>query len=775
MIKKINLLDNKLLENKKEKEEEEEKDDEICGCCGQDVSSSLSSTDTTTTTSASSSSSSSIKSALEKKSNVENEKQYQQRKKRETKKENNKAKILIIIGLVLTIPLVVIELLQYYNILKDGIIIDYILLSLATPVQILLGRPFYKRFYNSIKNKKSFTIDTLVVLSTSVAYIYSIISILANQDARFFEASASVLTIFTIGNYVESRVLKTTSESIKKLVSLKPKTAIILTNNDDGQQIQKIVDIDDLAIDNIFIVKPGDAIATDGIIVYGDSSIDESMITGESIPVYKKIGHKVIGGTTNKNGYLHIKATSVGSQTVLANIVEMVRKSRENKPSIQRIADKCAKYFIPVVFSIAIFSSLYWLLAGAAGTSSIQFAITVFATILVVSCPCALGIATPMVISLGIGKAAKQGVLIKGGKYLEKLAAVDIIVFDKTGTLTVGKPEVTDVISNDGYDENYLLQLASSIEIKSEHPIAQAIVKKAHEKNMTAFQVSEFNSITGQGVEAKYQQKSIFVGNIRLTTNTNTSNVATAITPTTTTINNNNYLLSAAVLIPKNIESKISKLELEGKTVVAVFLEDKIIGIIAVADIIRESAKDIVKKLDLMGIDLILLSGDNERTANAIAKKLEIKNVFSQVTPEGKVQKIKDLQNQKKNKKKKVVAMVGDGINDAPALTQADVGIAMSSGTDIAMDAGHVILMKNDLSDIVFAFKLAKYSMKKIKQNLTISFAYNSIAISIAAGLLYSITNSLILTPALAAAGWIISDSLVFGNSLFIKKFKLKF
>jgi len=355
MIKKINLLDNKLLENKKEKEEEEEKDDEICGCCGQDVSSSLSSTDTTTTTSASSSSSSSIKSALEKKSNVENEKQYQQRKKRETKKENNKAKILIIIGLVLTIPLVVIELLQYYNILKDGIIIDYILLSLATPVQILLGRPFYKRFYNSIKNKKSFTIDTLVVLSTSVAYIYSIISILANQDARFFEASASVLTIFTIGNYVESRVLKTTSESIKKLVSLKPKTAIILTNNDDGQQIQKIVDIDDLAIDNIFIVKPGDAIATDGIIVYGDSSIDESMITGESIPVYKKIGHKVIGGTTNKNGYLHIKATSVGSQTVLANIVEMVRKSRENKPSIQRIADKCAKYFIPVVFFYCYF------------------------------------------------------------------------------------------------------------------------------------------------------------------------------------------------------------------------------------------------------------------------------------------------------------------------------------------------------------------------------------------------------------------------------------
>jgi len=554
---------------------------------------------------------------------------------------------------------------------------------------------------------------------------------------------------------VESRVLGATSESIKRLVSLQPKTAIIVTK--DGNQ--KTVNIDDLAIDNVFIVKPGNNIATDGVVVYGESSIDESMITGESFPVDKKIGNKVIGGTTNKNGYLHIKATSVGNQTVLANIVQMVSKAKENKPSIQRIADKCAKYFVPVVFAIALISSLYWLLI--VGTS-ISFGVTVFATVLVVSCPCALGIATPMVISLGIGKAAKQGILIKGGKYLEKLALADTIVFDKTGTLTIGKPEVTDIIPNDGYDEYYLLQLASSSEIKSEHPIAQAIVKKAREKNIAYIEINDFNAIAGQGVVAKYQKRKIFVGNPKRT-----------IIPTTADISiyDNNYcdyLQTINGRIPKELDSKISQLESEGKTVVTVFIDDKIIGLVAVADKVRESAVDIIKQLRLMGKEIILLTGDNERTANAIAKKLNIKNVFSQVLPQEKADKIKDLQNEKK---KKVVAMVGDGINDAPALTQADIGIAMSSGTDVAIDSGNVILMKNDLSDIVFAFALAKYSMKKIKQNLTISFAYNSIAISIAAGLLYGVTNSLVLTPALAAVGWIISDTLVFGNSLFIKKF----
>ena len=304
-------------------------------------------------------------------------------------------RILILVGLVLTIPLVVIELLEFYDILNSGIIIDHVLLSLAMPVQVILGRPFYRRFYNSLKKRRGFTVDTLVVLSTTVAYLYSLVAIVANQDARFFEASASVLTIFTIGEYIENKVLGTTAESIKRLLALKPKTAIRVNANGE----QAIVNVDDLAVGDVFVVKPGENIAS--FVVYGESSVDESMITGESVPIDKKMGDRVIGGTTNKNGYLHIKASSVGAQTVLASIVEMVIKARANKPSIQRIADRCAKYFIPVVLSIAVSSSLYWMLVGQAST---QFVVTVFATVLVVSCPCALGIATPMVVSLGVGK-----------------------------------------------------------------------------------------------------------------------------------------------------------------------------------------------------------------------------------------------------------------------------------------------------------------------------------------------------------------------------------
>ena len=676
------------------------------------------------------------------------EEQEKEMERKEKKKDKND-KILILIGLALTIPLVTIELLEFYNVAGIDVVMntDYILLALATPIQVLLGAPFYRRFFGSIKRRSGFTVDTLVVLSTTVAYAYSIVAMLTNQDIRFFEASASVLTIFTIGEYVESKALGTTTESIKKLLALKPKTTVRIRRGDgkkqqeQEQEQEEVVNVNDLATGDVFIVKPGENIATDGIIVYGNSSVDESMITGESIPVDKIEGNRVIGGTTNKNGYLHIKATSVGSHTVLANIIEMVVKARASKPSIQRIADRCAKYFIPVVLGIASLSSLYWLLVGQ---FPIQFAVTVFATVLVVSCPCALGIATPMVVSLGVGNAAKQGVLIKGGKYLEKLASVDTIVFDKTGTLTKGKPEVTDIIPLGGYDETYVLQMASSSENKSEHPIAQAIVKKAQEKGIQLLEVSEFNAITGQGVVAKHKGQRIFV--------------------TSPQSANSNYLNK----ITNEIQSKIYELETDGKTVVMVFTEGKMIGLIAVADMLRENSAETVKQLQSMGKETILLSGDNKRTANAIAKKIGIRNVLAEVLPEQKAEKIKSLQNERK---KKVVAMIGDGINDAPALTQADVGIAMRSGTDVAMDAGHVILMKNDLSDIVYAFKLAKYSLNKIRQNLTMSFAYNAITISIAAGLFYGMTNSLILTPALGALGWVVSDTLVFGNSLLLRRF----
>lgn len=661
------------------------------------------------------------------------------------KKENKEAKILILIGLSLTIPLVILELLEFYKFFEESVVFGYILLILATPIQILLGRPFYKRFYNSIRKRKSFTVDTLVVLSTSVAYLYSLIALLTNQDVRFFEASASVLTIFTIGEYVESRVLRTTSESIKRLVALKPQKTILVRENGKQEEIQ----VDDLRTNDIFIVKPGENIATDGIVTYGETSVDESMITGESIPIEKRVNDRVIGGTINKNGYIQVKATSVGSQTVLASIIDLISKAKSNKPSIQKIADKCAKYFIPVVFSIAIISSLYWLLVPQMST---QFAVTVFATILVVSCPCALGIATPMVVSLSIGKAAKQGIIVKGGIYLERLASVDTVVFDKTGTMTKGKPEVTDLIPNNGYNEYYLLQMAASSEIKSEHPIGQAIVKKANEKKIAILEVSEFNTMAGHGITAMQNQKRILAVSPR-------AHGIIAHSDNVITLNQNKDF--------NEMDSTITKLELEGKTVVTIFVDEKLIGLIAVADTIRDEAPSIVKQIKSMGKEVILLSGDNQRTSDAIAKKIGIDNVFAEMLPHQKVEKIQSLQD-----KNQVVVMVGDGINDAPALTQADVGIAIGSGTDVAKEAGHIVLIKNNLSDISFILQLSAYSLKKIKQNLMISFAYNSITIPIAAGLLFGSTNSLILTPTLAALGWVVSDSLVFGNSLLLRRFK---
>jgi Cu+-exporting ATPase len=642
---------------------------------------------------------------------------------------DSKERLSIVLGLALTIPIVLLELFYHspYS--------DYIALALATSVQVILGKPFYTRFYRAIKLSKAFTTDTLVVLSTSVAYGYSIASLMTGSHIIFFEASASVLTIFTIGEYLEGKVLRTTSESIRRLLALKPKSAVVVR---DGKEVT--IDVDDILVGDIVVVKPGERIAADGEIVYGESSVDESMITGESIPVDKKIGDKIIGGTINKNGYLRFKATNVGSDTVLAHIVEIVEKARMSKAPVQRIADRAVHYFIPIVLSIAVAASLYWLIVAQ---QSIAFVVTVFATILVVSCPCALGIATPMVVSLGIDKAAREGVLIKGGQYVERLSSVNVVVFDKTGTLTKGEPEVTDIVAVGDYNQAQVLQLASSAEIKSEHPIAQAIVKKAREYNITPIEVSEFASISGHGVVAMNKQNKIFVGS-----------------PRSTPTHNNGGVIS------EGFSSRISELELEGKTVIVVFVNDKLAGIIAIADTLRRNAKHVIDEIKAAGKQVILMTGDNERTANAIASKLGIDNILAQVLPETKAQEIKKLQEQQQ----KVVAMVGDGINDAPALTQADIGIAMGSGTDVAMASGHVILMKDDLTGVLTALKLGRYALKKIKENLAMSFAYNVITISIAAGVLYSITNSLILTPALAALGWVVSDSAVFGNSLSLRR-----
>ncbi len=642
-------------------------------------------------------------------------------------------KTLIVIGLVLTAAIVILELMFPHS-FTTGII----MFVLATPVQFLLGKQFYIRFFRAIKNRKRFTTDTLVVLSTSVAYLYSLFTLFSfTESNQFFEASSSVLTIFTIGEYFESRVLRTTNESLKNLLTLKPKSAIVIR---DGKEVS--VNSEDITVGDIVVAKPGEKIAADGVVVAGHSSIDESMITGESILVDKNIGDNVIGGTINKNGYIQFNATNVGSTTMLANIIEIVKKARLSKAPVQRIADRAVQYFIPVVLVIAGSTALYWILFGH---EPISFAVTVFATVLVVSCPCALGIATPMIISLAIDRATREGVLIKGGKYVEKLSAINTVVFDKTGTLTNGRPEVTDIVSTNEYSESELLQLASSVEIKSEHPIAQAIVKKASEQSIRSSEISEFHSISGLGVLALFQEKKVFVGNA---------------------IGKRNEPDQQGS-IPEGIKNKITDLESDGKTVVGLFVEDNLAGLIAVADTLRENTKYVINKIKKMNKDVILMSGDNNRTAKAIATKLGINVVMAEVSPENKAKEIAKLQNHGKK-----VMMIGDGINDAPALTQADIGIAMGSGTDVAISSGHIILMKSDLNHILYTLKLGQYALRKIKQNLAMSFTYNVITISIAAGLLYGITNSLILTPALAALGWVISDTAVFGNSLLVRKFK---
>jgi Cu+-exporting ATPase len=651
----------------------------------------------------------------------------------ETKKLVND-KTLIVIGLVLTATIVILELM-----LPNSFTTGFIMFVLATPVQFLLGKQFYIRFLRAIKNRKRFTTDTLVVLSTSIAYLYSLFTLFSFTDShQFFEASSSVLTIFTIGEYLERRVLKTTNESLKNLLTLKPKAAIVIR---DGREVS--VNSDDIIIGDIVIAKPGEKIAVDGVVVDGKTSIDESMITGESIPVDRETGDNVIGGTINKNGYIQFKATKIGSTTVLANIIEIVKKARSSKASVQRIADRAVQYFIPIVLIIAASSALYWFLVAH---EPIPFAVTVFATVLVVSCPCALGIATPMVISLAIDKATRHGVLIKGGKYVEELSSVDTVVFDKTGTLTNGKPEVTDIIPSKDYSASEVLQLASSVEIKSEHPIAQSIVKKATEQTITPLEISEFRSVSGSGVLASFQKKRVFVGNV----------IGRG--------NDSNQQGS----VPEGIKNKITYLELEGKTVVGVFIEDNLTGLIAIADTLRDNARYVIDEIRKMHKDVILMSGDNNRTATAIARQLGIDVVLAEVSPENKATEIVKLQNRGKK-----VMMIGDGINDAPALTQADIGITMGSGTDVAISSGHIILMKSDLNHILYTLKLGQYAFRKIKQNLAMSFTYNVVTISIAAGLLYGITNSLILTPALAALGWVISDTAVFGNSLLVRKFKM--
>ncbi|MDP7140969.1 MAG: heavy metal translocating P-type ATPase [Candidatus Woesearchaeota archaeon] len=609
---------------------------------------------------------------------------------------------------------------------------DYILWFLATPVQFIVGWSFYRGAWNALKNKTT-NMDTLIAVGTSAAYFFSVYAILFNPElGQYFETSAILITLVIMGKFLEAIAKGKTSEAIKKLMGLSPKTATVIRN---GKEIK--IKIDHVVEGDIILVKPGEKIPVDGKITDGSSSIDESMVTGESMPVEKKEGDIVTGATINKQGSFKFKATKVGENTTLSRIIKLIEEAQGKKAPIQRFADTISSYFVPIVIIIAILTFSSWLFLFE---KDIKFALIAAVSVLVIACPCALGLATPTAIMVGTGKGAKKGILIKGGDALETAHKLNSIIFDKTGTITKGTPEVTDIVPINIKSENKLLQLAASIEKNSEHPLAEAIVKKAKQNKLSLGNPKGFRAIPGHGIKAKLNKTQYYFGNSKL-------------------------MIDNKINI-KKLKSKIGPLEEQGKTAMILSDSKKVIGIITVADTIKETSKAAVKKLQNMKISVYMITGDNKRTANAIAKQAGINHVFAEVLPEDKAKYVKKLQ------KKGKVAMVGDGINDAPALAQADIGIAMGSGTDVAMETGNIVLMRNDLLDVPRSIRLSKLTMSKIKQNMFWALFYNTLGIPLAAGALYPFTGWL-LSPIIAGAAMAMSSVSVVSNSLLLKHKRL--
>ena len=528
----------------------------------------------------------------------------------------------------------------------------------------------------------------------------------------------------------EAKAKGKTSEAIKKLMGLSAKTAIVVR---DGEELE--IPVEEVVVGDVVVVKPGQKIPVDGDIIDGYSSVDESMITGESIPVEKSKGDKVIGATINKTGSFKFKATKVGADTALAQIIKMVEDAQGSKAPIQKLADIISAYFVPTVVSIAIISSAVWYFVGG-----FTFALTIFVAVLIIACPCALGLATPTAIMVGTGKGAEAGILFKNAESLQMAQKINTIVFDKTGTLTKGEPQVTDVVTISDYSEEDILLFAAVAEKNSEHPLGEAIVAYAKEKKIKIDEPNKFNSVTGKGIEVEYNGLVIEFGNRKL--------------------------MEEKKIDFKSAQEKLKQLEGEGKTAMLIAINQKLSGIVAVADTLKEYSAKAIETLNEHGIETIMITGDNKRTAEAIAKQVGIKRVLAEVLPQDKASSVKQLQQEGKK-----VAMVGDGINDAPALTQADIGIAIGSGTDVAIESGDIVLIKEDLRDVVVAMDLSKYTMRKIKQNLFWAFFYNTLGIPLAAGALYPLTGFL-LSPIIAGAAMAFSSVSVVSNSLLMKRWK---
>ena len=606
---------------------------------------------------------------------------------------------------------------------------------LTVPVMVI-GYKFYLIGFKNII-KLSPNMDSLIAVGTSAAFIYSLFGmykIIAGDISYvmhlYFEAAVTILTLITLGKYLEAVSKGKTSEAIKKLMGLAPKTATVIRDNKEI-----IVSIDEVVVGDIVLVKPGKKLPVDGEVIEGSTAIDESMITGESIPVEKSIGSNVIGASINKTGFIKYKATKVGKDTALAQIIRLVEDAQGSKAPIAKMADVISSYFVPIVIGLAILSAIVWLIAGETPI----FALTIFISVLVIACPCALGLATPTAIMVGTGKGAENGVLIKGGEALEITHKIDTIVFDKTGTITEGKPVVTDILTKNK-EKDVLLSLAASAEKGSEHPLGEAIVRAALEKKLELKILNNFNAIPGHGIEVTIDKDNILLGNLKL-------------------------------MKEKNIDVEEFKLDSdklanEGKTPMYIAINNKLEGIIAVADVVKPSSFEAIKELHNMGIKVAMITGDNKKTAEAIAKQVGIDIVLSEVLPEDKANEVKKLQGQ--NNK---VAMVGDGINDAPALAQADIGIAIGSGTDVAIESADIVLMRSDLMDVIVAIKLSKATIRNIKQNLFWAFGYNVLGIPVAMGVLH-IFGGPLLNPMIAAAAMSLSSVSVLANALRLKKFR---
>jgi P-type Cu+ transporter len=707
----------------------------------------------------------------------------------EPEKALNKLKIHVAISIALTIPIIILslphmipqighifpmEMMEYTN---------YILLALATPIQFWIGWRFYRGFWDGVKARAS-NMDTLIAIGTTAAYLYSaIVTIVPGYfpfTAVYFETAAIIITLILVGRLLETKTKEKASAAVRKLLDLKPRTARVIRsvikeenrkqeiskqNNNNNHNNQNNVNFDNSNLKSItkkefkeieipveqitegdlMVIRPGERVPTDGLVTEGNSSVDESALTGESIPVDKTKGDEVIGATINKNGLLKVKATKVGQDTVLSQIITLVEEAKTGKAKLERMVDQVAKYFVPAIVMIAIGVFLGWYFIGNAG---LTYSILAFVSVMIIACPCALGIATPAALMMGAGKGAENGILFKGGEHIEIANKVNTIVFDKTGTLTVGKPSVIDIVSLTDIGEQELLRLAAIAESGSEHPLAQAVIRKAKENGIPIANPDSFEAISGHGLKATYSNHTIMIGNRKM-------------------------MEDNQVAVTESVDAKLAIFEKEGKTAVLVAIDNTLSGIIAISDTIKENAKEAIKALRNKGIEVIMLTGDNERTAKAVASKLNINRVIAEVLPYQKEEVISKL----KTQEGKVVAMVGDGINDAPALAKADLGIAIGSGTDVAKETGGIILIKDDIRDVVTALDLGKRTVSKIKQNLFWAFAYNTGLIPIAAGALVPILGLGVFgwLPILAGLAMAMSSVTVVTNSLLLGKYKPKY